>query len=196
MASWVWIAVAMVGLGLAGLGLRAFILGGFVGGRSAPEADDGVVDAPMPLQHKRAWWGLGIAGAAAAALGAIVAVVGPAGYWQNREARLLGWAVLPAGGLAYAAMLWVTRARSPRSSTAIDERDRAIMTRALSVALVAGFLTLVAWTIGLTEADWDEKAVPIDYPSFVLWSSVLVAVLGREVGILMGYAGWHGHGEG
>jgi hypothetical protein len=144
----------------------------------------------------RAWWGLGIAGVAAAALGAIVAMVGPAGYWQNREARLLGWAVALAGGLAYAAMVWVTRARSPHASTAIDERDRAIMTRALSVALVAGLFTLVAWTIGLTEVSWGEKAVPIDYLNFVLWSTVLVAVLGRQVGILMGYAGWHGHGEG
>jgi hypothetical protein len=76
-----------------------------------------------------------------------------------------------------------------------DERDRAIRSRALTVSLVAVFLVLAAWAIGLTEYYWDEKAIPIDYPYFILWSAIVVGLLSREVGVLMGYAGWHSHGE-
>lgn len=196
MAHWIWPSIAIVGLGLMVLGLIRFIRGGFPAGRAGRADDDGGPSLPMPLQHRRAWWGLGIAASVSAALAVNVTIAGPADYWQNREARLLGWAVLLVGGLAYAAVLQVTRARSSRSVTAIDERDRAIMIRALSVALVTGLLTLVAWSIGLTEAFREEQAIPIAYPSYIMWSTLLVTLLGREAGVLLGYAGWHAHGEG
>ena len=78
----------------------------------------------------------------------------------------------------------------------LDERDRGIAMRAYAVSFIAAFVALGAWAIGLTEVYWAEGSIPIDYPSHIFWSTFIVGLLSREVGILMGYAGWYSHGEG
>jgi hypothetical protein len=192
MSGVIWLIIGGAGLLGFAVGLWAFVRGGFRagGGQAGAEGD---VRLPMTPQQRRAWWGLGIGALMTAALVAVVRAAGPASYHEDRTTRLITLAIFGAGVIAYFVMLAVTR----RSAAGIvmDERDRAIVTRALAVALLAGFLTLVAWTIVLTELYWDAKAIPIDYATFILWSTFLAALLGREVGVLMGYAGWHGHGE-
>lgn len=187
-----WVLIAAVAGLFFGVGLWSFVRSGF--DRSGAGSEEGVAEPlPMTPQQRRAWWGLGIGVLMSVALVAVVTAAGPSSYHADRTTRLITLAIFGAGVIAYFVMLAVTR----RSAAGIvtDERDRVIMTRALSVALLAGFLTLVAWTIVLTELYWDERAIPIDYATFVLWSTFIAALLGREVGILMGYAGWHSHGE-
>ncbi len=190
-----WALVAVVGAVLFGFGLRSFILRGFAPAEPGAEPEDGAVDVPLAPLQKRAWWGLGIVVATSAALVAVVVAMGPTTYSEDRTQRLLTFAIFAAGAISYLVMLALTGARRSGSDVVVDERDRAIMTRALSVALVAGLVTLAAWTIGLTEVYWGEKAIPIDFPYFILWSTFLVALAGREIGILLGYAGWYSHGE-
>jgi uncharacterized membrane protein len=190
MSPWIWIVAAAVGFVLFALGLKTFVRGGFRRAASSREED---ADLPMTPQQKRAWWGLGIGAVMSIALVAVVSAAGPANYSQQPTTRFLTYAIFAAGFISYFVVLRLTQARE--SEVLADERDRAIMTRALAVALIAGFLTLVVWVVGLTEVYWEAKAVPIDYPTFMLWTTFIAALLGREVGILMGYAGWHGHGE-
>jgi hypothetical protein len=190
MSPWIWIIAAAIGFVLFSLGLKAFVLGGFH--RAGPTGAE-AVKLPMTQQQKRAWWGLAIGAVMSFALVTVVTAAGPANYSQQPTTRLITLATFAAGVISYFVVLGLTRARD--SEVLMDERDRAIMTRALAVALIAGFLTLTAWVIGLTEVYWEAKAIPVDYPTFMLWSTFIAALLGREVGILMGYAGWHSHGE-
>ena len=190
MSPWIWIIAAAVGFVLFALGLKTFVLGGFHRGGPSGAED---VKLPMTQQQKRACWGLAIGAVMSLALVTVVTAAGPADYSRQPTTRLITLTIFAAGVISYFVMLNLTRSRD--SEVVIDERDRAIMTRALAVALIAGFLTLTAWVIGLTEVYWEAKAIPLDFPTFILWSTFIAAVLGREVGVLMGYSGWHSHGE-
>lgn len=183
----------MVGLVIFGLGMWKFIRAGFPADRVA--AAEGDAELPMAPQQRRAWWGLGIGVVMSAAIVAVFIAYGPATYYLNTGFRLLTYGLFAVWLIAHLTMLRLTRPAAGEPEVAEDERDRAIRTRALTVSLVAVFVALAAWAIGLTEYYWDEKAIPIDYPYFILWSALVVGLLSREVGVLMGYAGWHGHGE-
>lgn len=188
----IWALIAGVGLILFGAGMWSFVRGGF---RAGPAGAEAGVDVPMAPQQRRAWWGLGIGAAMSAAILAVFIARGPATYYQDQGFRLLTYGLFAVWLIAHLAMLRLTRPPAGESEVVEDERDRAIRSRALTVSLVAVFLVLAAWAIGLTEYYWDEKAIPIDYPYFILWSAIVVGLLSREVGVLMGYAGWHSHGE-
>ncbi len=191
-----WALIALLGLILFGFGLRSFVLGGFQRGGSGGALKGSQVEVPMAPLQKRAWWGLAIGVVISAALVAVVIAGGPANYSQDLPTRLLTYAIFLGGVVCYLLVIGLTRGGEGPAGVLLDERDRVIMSRALAVSLIAGFLTLIAWTIGLTEVYWEAKAIPVDFPHFILWSTFIAALLGREVGILMGYAGWHSHGEG
>jgi uncharacterized membrane protein len=189
MDSMLWIVIAVIGLALCGLGLRFFVTRGFSGARGTTR------NLPMAWQQRRAWGGLVLGLVVLAALVTVVVVGGATTFSQNRQLRLLTLAIFFAGMIGYLVILAVTRPRGSDVEIAVDERDRAIMARATSVALVVGFITLIGWTVGLTEAFWDQAAIPIDFPTYVLWTTAGASLLGREIGILMGYAGWWSRGE-
>ncbi|UCF20665.1 MAG: hypothetical protein JSU87_04445 [Gemmatimonadota bacterium] len=191
-----WALIGLLGLILLGFGLRSFVLGGFQRGGSGDPAEGSPVEVPMAPLQKRAWWGLGIGVVISAALAAVVIAAGPENYSQDRGTRLLTYGIFLAGVVGYLIVIRLTRGGEAASGILLDERDRAILSRALVVSLVTGFLTLTAWAVALTEVYWEARAIPIDVPSFIWWSTFIAALLGREVGILMGYAGWHSHGEG
>ncbi|UCC71949.1 MAG: hypothetical protein JSV86_16510 [Gemmatimonadota bacterium] len=190
----IWALIAVLGLIVFGLGLRSFVMGGFPD--SAPGGDEeGRADVPMAPQQRRAWWGLGIGLVMSVAILAVFIAKGPWTYYQDRGMRLLVLALFGVWLVAYFVMRALTGAKAGESEVVMDERDRLIQVRALSVSLVAVFLVLAAYAIGLTELYWEEKAIPIDAPYHTLWSAIVVGVLAREAGILMGYAGWHSRGE-
>ena len=69
----------------------------------------------------------------------------------------------------------------------VDERDRAILAQSFSVESVVVLLSLVAWTVILTEVFWDEGAVPIAYLQLLFWTTFVGGALGRSLGIVLGY---------
>ncbi len=191
-----WALIAGVGAILFAAGLWSFVRAGFPVGRPAAAAGaEGDAELPTAPQQRRAWWGLGIGAVMSAAILAAFIAYGPPTYFQNPAFRFLTYGLFALWLIAHLVMLRLTRPGAGGSEVVEDERDRAIRTRALTVSLVAVFVTLAAWAVGLTEYYWDEQAIPIDYPYFMLWSVLAVGLLSREVGVLMGYAGWHGHGE-
>lgn len=196
MKSLTWILIAGVGAVLFGVGLWAFVRAGFPAGRpvaAAGSEDD--AELPVARQQRRARWGLAIGTVMSVVILAVFVTKGPATYYQDTGFRLLSYGLFAVWLVAHLTMLRLTRPAAGESEVVEDERDRAIRSRALTVSLIAVFVVLAAWAIGLTEYYWDEKAIPIDYPYFMLWSALVVGLLSREVGVLMGYAGWHSHGE-
>lgn len=96
-------------------------------------------------------------------------------------------ALLVGGLIAYLIMLSSTRWKKGQAEVTMDERDRLIMDRAPKIQLWAVFLSLVAWTIGLTEFYWGEGQIPVIVPYLVLMSTFIVNTLAQSLGILIGY---------
>jgi hypothetical protein len=69
----------------------------------------------------------------------------------------------------------------------VDERDRAILARSLSVESMIVLLSLVVWTVVLTEVYWDEGVAPVGYFQLLFWSTFVGGAFGRSLGIVMGY---------
>ena len=69
----------------------------------------------------------------------------------------------------------------------MDERDLAIMRRAPLIQLWAVLLSLVAWTIGLTEVYWNEGAVPVLFLYLIFFSGLMVSTIAQSLGVLIGY---------
>ena len=53
----------------------------------------------------------------------------------------------------------------------VGERDRGILARSLSVESMIVELSLVAWTVVLTEVYWDEGVAPVGYFRLIFWST-------------------------
>jgi hypothetical protein len=171
-----WIALA----GLSGL-LFLIAIGRFLLGlRSEPELR-GL--PPTPLQ-RLAWLGLGASLSAGAGLGLVVAVGGASGLEESAY-RWVFWVLLVVGIGA-----WMTawhRTNRHHGGAIIDERDRAILARSLSVESIVVLLALVAWMMTLTEVFREEGTMPIAYVQLLFWSTFLVAIFGRSLGIILGY---------
>lgn len=140
---------------------------------------------PMTPLEQLGWVGLSVTGAIAVGLGILVLVAGVAGFHEAPAARALFWLLLMAGiGVWFAAWAVIKR-RS--GGIVVDERDRAVLARSFSVESVAVLLSLVAWTVTLTETFWDEGAIPIGYLQLLFWTTVVLGALGRSLGIVLGY---------
>ena len=76
---------------------------------------------------------------------------------------------------------------SLRKPTELDERDRLIMLRSGSVQWLAIAFALAGWTVGLTEVYWDTGEVPVAFLSLIFISVLIISVVARSLGILLGY---------
>ncbi|MBC8273481.1 MAG: hypothetical protein H8E40_00710 [Chloroflexi bacterium] len=139
-----------------------------------------------PLQ-KRAWYGLAIGVVPAIALIVVFVVKGGvATFNEDVGFRVTVYALWVGGLIAYLIVMNLTL----RKPGQVDERDRLIMGRAPKVQLFAVILSLVVWSIGLTEVYWDEGQIPVIFPYVILISTLIVSTLAQSVGILIGY--WRG----
>lgn len=116
---------------------------------------------------------------------AIVAVDGAGGFYGTGTSRGVFTVVLTAG-IGGWVVAW-RMVRRPTGRVVIDERDRAILARSFSVESLLVILSLVAWTIGLTEIFRDEGAVPLGYIQLIFWSVFIAGAFGRSLGIVLGY---------
>lgn len=61
------------------------------------------------------------------------------------------------------------------------------MARSFSVESMVVLVSLVAWTVGLTESFWDEGSIPISYIQLLFWTTFVGGAMGRSLGIILGY---------
>lgn len=173
----VWIVVAVLGAALGLVGLLRVIRSL----RPQPEMSG----LPMTALETLGWVGVGVTGAVGAGLGVLVSVVGAAGFHEDRSARFIFWLMLILGIGIWTSAWAVIRRRA--GTVVADERDRAILARSFSVESMVVLLSLVAWTVGMTEVFWDEGAVPLAYLQLLFWTTLIGGALGRSLGIVLGY---------
>ena len=139
-----------------------------------------------PLQ-KRALYGL-ILGVLWTAAIIVVFITGGGinEFTENQSFRLIMDAIFIGGLLTYLA-LTVSFARTKKGEVKMDERDLAIMRRAPLIQLWAVLLSLVAWTIGLTEGYSSEGVVPMMYLYLIFFSGLMVSTIAQSLGVLIGY---------
>jgi len=173
----VWIIVG--GLG-ALLMVAAFVR--FVRSLTPLRRIDGLPATPL---ERLGWIGMWITIAVGIGIGVLVAVRGATGFYEDGTSRGI-FTVLLLLGVAVWAGAWRLFSR-PAGSAVIDERDRDVLARSLSVESVVVIVSLVTWTITLTEVFRDEGAVPIGYLQLIFWSTFVAGAFGRSLGIVLGY---------
>ncbi len=136
-----------------------------------------------PLQ-KRAWWGLGIGLAFAAAFVLVFILMGGVDTFDEDRGFRIIIDVLWVGGLIANLIIINMALRKPGM---VDERDRMILDRAPRIQWLAVVFTLVAWTIALTEVYHTTHLIPSVYMYVIFMSVLIVSTLAQSLGILIGY---------
>lgn len=175
--TYVWIA-----LGVAGGVLFAVGLGRFVWSLRPQPGMSGMPTTPL---EKLGWIGLTVTTIVGAGLAAISLTQGATFFDDNDPARILFWALLMVGICVWAGAWYVIRKRTGVS--VVDERDRAILARSFSVESAVVILSLVTWTVTLTEVFREDGAVPLGYLQLLFWSTFILGAFGRSLGIVLGY---------
>jgi hypothetical protein len=133
-----------------------------------------------PIQ-RLAWIGVAVSLAVGAGLAVLTGIRGVSGLDENPALS-----ILVMGGVSVWLVAW-HRTNRRRGGAVVDERDRAILARSLSVESMIVLLSLVTWTITLTEVFRQDGAVPIAYLQLLFWSTFVAGIFGRSLGIILGY---------
>lgn len=173
----VWLTVAGVGAIVAVVALGKIVRSL----RPSPE----LKDLPLTSLEKLGWVGLAVTSGVVVGLAILVSIVGVDGLEERSGARFTFWLLLIAA-LGVWTIAWLTIKRR-RGMVVVDERDRAIMARSFSVESILVLLSLVVWTVSLTEVFWDEGSVPIAYLQLLFWTTFIGGAMGRSLGIVLGY---------
>lgn len=172
---WTTLAAASAALIVAAVGRSLW--------RARPQGEmRGLPAAPL---ERLGWTGLIVTTAVGVGLVTLVATEGAAFIEQNGAARGVFWILLLVGmGAWFGAWRAIKRAGG---DVVVDERDRAILARSLSVESMIVLLSVITWTIALTEVYRDEGAVPLEYLQLIFWSTFIGGAFGRSLGIVLGY---------
>lgn len=173
----VWIAGAVLG------GILVFAAVVRIGRSLWPQSE--MRGLPMTSLETLGWVGVGVTGAIGVGLGVLVSIVGVSDFHEEESARLIFWLMLIVG-IGVLVTFWAVLKRRSGDVVA-DERDRAILARSFSVETMVVLVSLVGWTVVLTEVFWDEGAVPIAYLQLLFWTTLIGGALGRSLGIVLGY---------
>jgi hypothetical protein len=136
-----------------------------------------------PLQ-KRAWWGLGIGLVFAIAFLLVFILMGGIETFDEDVSFRIIIDVLWIGGLVANGIIINLALRKPGM---VDERDLRIVERAPRVQWLAVVITLVAWTIALTEVYHETGQIPSVFMYVIFMSVLIVSTLAQCLGILIGY---------
>lgn len=137
-----------------------------------------------PLQ-RLAQVGLSIVVVVGIGLGVLVAIEGPTGVFDNDTTRRVFGGLILAGIVVWGGAS--LRTYRQNGTVVVDERDRNILQRATSLESGLALLSLTAWMVILTEVFWADQSVPLGYLQLLFWSTFLAAVLGKSLGIVIGY---------
>lgn len=144
-----------------------------------------IEELPATPLERLGWIGVWVTLAIGVGIGVLVALRGAAGFYEDGTSRGIFTILLLLGVVAWA-VAWRVLSR-PAGSAVVDERDREVLARSFSVETLVVILSLVAWTISLTEVFRDEGAVPIGYLQLIFWSTFVAGAFGRSLGIVLGY---------
>ena len=97
--------------------------------------------------------------------------------------RLVMYAAVIGIPLIYLILVKITL----RKPTQFDERDRLILERSVIAQWFAVILTLVVWTIALTEIYHDSGQIPVIFLNLIFFSALILSTLAQSLGILVGY---------
>jgi hypothetical protein len=184
MTPWPFIAVILVITFIAMLVIRLRFL-------PKPIKDDqeagSIEKTPMTQLQKRAWIGLGIGVIVSAALTYLFLTYGIMTVMETDRLRHIYTGFWIGGLLLYVLIVFGHLVRSELGRSVVDERDLRILSRAPVVQRIAVLLTLVVWSIALTESFRDPGAVPTDFLYVIVASAFIVDLMAFSVGILLGY---------
>jgi uncharacterized membrane protein len=102
---------------------------------------------------------------------------------RDPDLRLILYSVIIGVPLVYLILVNLTL----RKPTQIDERDRRIVERSSRTQWLATILSLVIWTIVLTEIYRDQRQVPIIFLTLIFVSALIISALAQSLGIILGY---------
>lgn len=172
-----WVTVATIGLVI-----MLFALGRIAQNlRPDPE----LRGLPITPLERLGWIGLATSAGVTVGIAVLVAVFGVDGFHEQPVARLTFWVLLMVGVAVWALAWRIVKRRS--GGIVVDERDRAVLARSFSVESMVVLLSLVAWTVSLTEVFWDEGSVPIAWLQLLFWTTFVGGAMGRSLGIILGY---------
>lgn len=187
MSASMWFAPLLAALvALAAVGVFMFVRAWPKKAEQSAEEREEMASAPMPPLQKRAWLSLLIGVLTLGITTFLVATNGASEYWDNDSLRLTVVAVFIAG-LVLNTIVLMTSALKSGSSKGLDERDRAILSRAPNAQTAAVLLTLAGWMIYLSEKFHAEGAIPNVYLHLIFGSVIMVDFIARPVGVLLGY---------
>ena len=173
----VWIWIAVFGSVLFAVGLVRFF-GAFRTGADMRDLP------PTPLE-RLGRVGLAVTAAMGVGLAGLVVTQGVTDFVEDDATRGAFYVML-LGGAAVWVLAW-RRLKRPAGTIVVDERDRAIQARSFTVESVLVIVSLVAWTVALTEVFWHEGAVPLGYLQLIFWSTFIAGAFGRALGVVLGY---------
>ena len=149
----------------------------------------------MNVSQKRAWWELVILAAMMIACGAMVMIKGiPVLECCSDDSTRVGIIyILLSGAVLMGVMHLATR--PGEKHLARDERDLNIMRRAMNVQIAATLISVLLWTVVLTERFHEAGVMPVGYLYIMMISILLINLFARDLGIIVGYMRGGGHGE-
>lgn len=175
--SLVWGTLAILGLGVLVVAMGRIV--------RAYRPDPELRNVPATPLERLGWVGLATTGGVLAGMAILVLVFGVEGFHEQPSARISFWLVLLVGVGVWTVSWYLTK--RAEGNVALDERDRAVLARSFSVESMVVLVSLVAWTVGLTEVFWDEGSVPVAYLQLLFWTTFIGGAMGRSLGIILGY---------
>lgn len=151
---------------------------------------------PMTSLQKRAWIGLGAGLIVCIALIYLFSTYGIMTVMETDRLRHIYTGFWIGGLLLYVFIVVGHIAKAEFGKAEIDERDRRILNRAPNVQRIAILLTVVVWSIVLTESFRGTDGIPTDYMYVIVASVFIVDVMAFSVGILLGYWWMERYGQG
>lgn len=140
---------------------------------------------PLTMQQTRALWALVIGTAAMLAIVGVFFSYGAENYYHDDAMRITIYMIALGGVPLYLIAHVLAGRKYPDAEP--DERDIAVMHWAPTVQVLGMTFALATWAIGLTENYWTTGYVPIAYPNLIFLSTLLVGMLSRALGVLIGY---------
>jgi hypothetical protein len=142
---------------------------------------------PVTPVERLTRWSLALGLLSVAVMAAIVIVSGPTTFDEEVTSRLAVMGLFVASLLLLAAPFLVAGVWAARDERGLDERDRAVLTRAPASQAPAMIVLLVVWDIALQESFRGEPGIPVTLVGLLVWSCLLAALAAADVGILIGY---------